>query len=244
VKIVYGSDIHLEFGQLSPPKIPMGDVLVLAGDICVAKNLTPEDILFFNTCSKTYKNVIYVMGNHEHYHGDFLLSKDRILNKLPVNVHLLDKSSVVVDGVKFCGGTLWTDIANGNDLVAKRLKQSMNDYVQIKNFGIEGSIKDFNETVEYLQKELDGSTQTVVVTHHAPSYKSVNPKYWNSNINNGFYSDLDSLILEKQPGLWIHGHMHDAVDYNIEKTRVVCNPRGYYRYEPQSFNFAWKIVEI
>ena len=29
--------------------------------------------------------------------------------------------------------------------------------------------------------------------------------------------------------LWIHGHMHDSFDYNVNGTRVVCNPRGYVR---------------
>ena len=27
--------------------------------------------------------------------------------------------------------------------------------------------------------------------------------------------------------LWIHGHSHQAVDYEIANTRVLSNPRGY-----------------
>ena len=27
--------------------------------------------------------------------------------------------------------------------------------------------------------------------------------------------------------LWIHGHTHESFDYEIGKTRVICNPRGY-----------------
>lgn len=27
--------------------------------------------------------------------------------------------------------------------------------------------------------------------------------------------------------LWVHGHMHNASDYVIGDTRVVCNPKGY-----------------
>jgi hypothetical protein len=27
--------------------------------------------------------------------------------------------------------------------------------------------------------------------------------------------------------LWIHGHTHESVDYFVNSTRVVCNPRGY-----------------
>jgi Icc-related predicted phosphoesterase len=41
------------------------------------------------------------------------------------------------------------------------------------------------------------------------------------------WSDMDELILEHQPCLWIHGHTHESFDYEIGKTRVICNPRGY-----------------
>ena len=30
-----------------------------------------------------------------------------------------------------------------------------------------------------------------------------------------------------QVALWVHGHSHTAVDYDVAGTRVVCNPRGY-----------------
>ena len=38
---------------------------------------------------------------------------------------------------------------------------------------------------------------------------------------------MNDFILEHQPRLWIHGHTHESFDYEIGKTRVVCNPRGY-----------------
>ena len=27
--------------------------------------------------------------------------------------------------------------------------------------------------------------------------------------------------------LWVHGHMHDSLGYQVNGTRVLCNPRGY-----------------
>jgi len=62
-------------------------------------------------------------------------------------------------------------------------------------------------------------------------------------INPAFASDLENLILEFQPELWIHGHIHTACDYTIGKTRVICNPRGY----PSELNTGFipeKVVEI
>jgi hypothetical protein len=32
---------------------------------------------------------------------------------------------------------------------------------------------------------------------------------------------------ESRVALWIHRHMHDAFDYRVHGTRIVCNPRGY-----------------
>lgn len=36
--------------------------------------------------------------------------------------------------------------------------------------------------------------------------------------------------------LWVHGHMHDSLDYRINGTRVVYNPRGYCRYSSSKEN--------
>ena len=35
------------------------------------------------------------------------------------------------------------------------------------------------------------------------------------------------MIRRFQPALWVHGHVHDAFDYTIGRTRVLANPRGY-----------------
>lgn len=65
----------------------------------------------------------------------------------------------------------------------------------------------------------------VVVTHHAPSMKSVDPKYGETPLNAAYASNLDHLV--DRADLWIHGHVHTAFDYRIGDGRVVCNPRGY-----------------
>jgi Icc-related predicted phosphoesterase len=67
----------------------------------------------------------------------------------------------------------------------------------------------------------------VVVSHHAPSPRSVAPRYGADLVSAAFASDLESLIEHYEPDLWIHGHTHDSFDYQLGRTRVVCNPRGY-----------------
>jgi Icc-related predicted phosphoesterase len=69
----------------------------------------------------------------------------------------------------------------------------------------------------------------VVITHHAPSRKSIHPRFADSLMNACFVSDAEHLIERSGACLWIHGHTHDSFDYPVSGTRVVCNPRGYAR---------------
>jgi len=84
----------------------------------------------------------------------------------------------------------------------------------------------------FLQQKLEEfkDTKTWVLTHHAPSYQSVHPKYRTAGIANGAYaSDLDDLILSHpQIKYWSHGHTHESFRYRINECEVICNPRGYY----------------
>jgi predicted phosphodiesterase len=124
MKIALGSDLHIEFGQLEVTNAHGADVLILSGDIVTATDLEgwrPEGdsygnakrfMTFFEQCATSFKHVLYVMGNHEHYHGDFATSADTLrtaLEELP-NIRLMDKESVTIDDITFIGGTLWTDM--------------------------------------------------------------------------------------------------------------------------------------
>jgi hypothetical protein len=70
---------------------------------------------------------------------------------------------------------------------------------------------------------------TVVVTHHAPTMQS----FGNDRVE-GCESHLDAsyancweALMSDSVVLWIHGYLHHAVDYTINDTRIMCNPRGY-----------------
>jgi len=58
-----------------------------------------------------------------------------------------------------------------------------------------------------------------------------------------FASNMEDLIFETGPDLWVHGHIHDSSDYRIGKTRVICNPRGY-AHEPNPDFDADLVVEM
>jgi calcineurin-like phosphoesterase family protein len=64
-------------------------------------------------------------------------------------------------------------------------------------------------------------------------------------MNAAFHTELHDFIYDRpQVKLWIHGHTHDDFDYVINQTRVVCNPRGYVKYEDRVNTWALKYYEV
>jgi len=85
----------------------------------------------------------------------------------------------------------------------------------------------------FLEKKFNGAK--VVVSHHAPSEQSLMAHFREKrdSFNPCYATNLENLITYSE-GLsaWIHGHVHEAKDYHIYETRVVCNPRGYVMENP------------
>jgi hypothetical protein len=150
MKIAVASDIHLEFGDLNIQNTDGADVLILSGDICVAADIgrpDPHGIMegarsnrivdFFKRCSFQFPHVIYVLGNHEHYHGDFATTYNKIKSMLESNslsnVYLLEREIKVIDGVTFIGGSLWTDMNNEDPITLYHMRSMMNDFRIIEN---------------------------------------------------------------------------------------------------------------
>jgi Icc-related predicted phosphoesterase len=113
-------------------------------------------------------------------------------------------------------------------------------------FCVEDAMEDNKRFLDYLKIVLKDLDKVVVVTHHTPSHKSIHPAYgYDTLMNGGYHNDLDQLILDNPNiKLWIHGHTHNSFDYNIGSTRVVCNPRGYHKYEKIADTFKLKFVEV
>jgi len=262
------SDLHLEFADLT---LPGGDVLILSGDLCEAKNIKRElynrDMVLLEheqkdrrpdrwfrfleeECGK-YREVVYVMGNHEHYGFQFQKTFAHIAGQLPDNVHLLENATHTIEDVVFVGATLWTDMNKGDDLTLYHMKSMMNDYRQVTMFNEaksvyhrltpERTMEEHYKSRNYIRETVEANPtgKFVVVTHHAPSKASTKPRYIDDTMMNGAYSsDLSDLILDNpQIKVWTHGHTHDMFDYMVGSTRVLCNPRGYKYYEERAEEF-------
>lgn len=66
------------------------------------------------------------------------------------------------------------------------------------------------------------------------------PKHEGKLINAAYASDLTHLM--GKAVLWIHGHTHHSIDYSVNGTRIVTNPKGY-RDENRGFDPAL-VVEV
>ena len=125
---------------------------------------------------------------------------------------------------------------------------SMNDYRQIwcLDHGEELLLRPEDVYADHIAalKALDAAVgyarekgkPLIVMTHHAPSKRSCHPRYHRQYELNGCYnSDLEHLM-GPHIALWVHGHTHDSYDYEINGTRVVCNPRGYWSQDMRGLN--------
>ena len=202
---------------------------------------------FLRRVSIVFPNVIYVAGNHEFYHGKFPDAIQYLKEECArhPNIHFLEMDTKEIDDVTFVGSTLWTDMNRGDPLTLHSIGDMMNDYHIVRN-SEQGYTKlrpahtasRHRKSLEYIKSvvELDPSKKYVVVGHHAPSKLSTHEQYKSEYIMNGAYSsDLSNFILDHpQIKLWTHGHTHHPFDYMLGSTRIVCNPRGYEGYEPDS----------
>jgi len=212
LKLALASDIHLEFGPIELKNEEQADVLVLAGDICVAnhfvdgkptyvQHLAKEYRKFFSQVCEAFPHVVYIMGNHEHYSGDVAYTYNILKEHLDYgNLHILEKECWTHMGHTFIGGTLWTNMDNESSLAMNYAQQSMNDFREVLN-------------------------SNRMVTRKVPLYEP-NP-LWTGDGKNGGYYKKDSTganILigykdKQEPARWIpedsvadHKKMLDYID--------------------------------
>lgn len=213
-------------------------LLILCGDVCEIGQLEHFKTSFFDRISQLWENILYIPGNHEFYHcpsytkGISVL--DSFLKQYP-NIHLLNNSIKEIDGIVFVGSTLWSSLDNFNPVTVFYAPRKISDYSVIftepfKKLTPKDTFTFYKESVKYIEKTiLTENKPVVVLTHHAPSFKSVHENYKGNLLNGVFVSDLDDLILENpQIKLWVHGHCHSECNYYIGLTQIVCHPKGYW----------------
>ena len=238
MKIQILSDLHVEAGNAIPPLAPGATVVALAGDLAPFR---PHVLRAAAEAWQGAARILYVPGNHEFYHGEIDAVRAAMADTCAeVGIELLDRRSMVIDGVRFVGATLWTDfLLDGLERApgARRIaRQCMSDFMGVIRHGtdmftpIESERRHAADRA-FVEHELDAAARlsqtAVVMTHHAPTPRSIRPWYQRNPLNPAFASDLDAVIARYAPPLWIHGHMHDSIDEQLGATRLVANPGGY-----------------
>jgi predicted phosphodiesterase len=233
MKIHVLSDLHTEFEGFTIPKTD-ADVLVLAGDIGAKLSGLTQAL---TSCQIP---VVYVAGNHEYYGTAIPKLTDELrAAALNSHVHFLENDLLILDDVRFLGCTLWTDFAvlglENRALAMWQAEQQMADYRLIRRSPDFSRLRPVDtaslhfESLNWLKKQLElpFEGRTVVVTHHAPSAKSFNPKYNTDFVSAAFASNLEGLMDRFEIDVWIHGHTHHCVDFVQNNTRILSNQRGY-----------------
>ena len=238
------SDLHLEF-YTAPLKLwrqlvqgwNLGDdlitneILVLAGDIGYPLNHDGDGNANFRELlalfRKHWQHIILVSGNHEYYCNKGVTTTHSIDKEIKrvcdeLGIHFLQKESVIIEGTRFLGCTLWTAITF-------EAFMSMND-CRIFNGEVEEYQNLHKDHLQWLQGEVAKETiPTIVVTHHLPSHQMIHPRFKDmKSLIPGFATDLDEFITQNPHiKMWCCGHTHERNQTTINSTKVVCNPYGY-----------------
>jgi len=252
ITVQYASDLHLEFPANKAfikkhPLQPMGDVLVLAGDI-VPFAVMDKHKDFFNYLSDNFETTYWLPGNHEYYLFD-ITEKSGVLNeKIRSNLFLVNNTSVVHENVKFIFSTLWSKISTGHQW---QIERSMNDFHQIKHKGYRFSAEQYNklhwESIAFIEKELQKHQQdkTVVFTHHCPTFLNYPEQYKGDVLNEAFAVELFNLIESSEIAYWVYGHHHtNTPEFTIGNTKLITNQLGYVQHNEHQLFETNKVIEI
>jgi predicted phosphohydrolase len=224
------SDAHLELlgkgnvanevGEAIVAKMPKADVCVLAGDIGDANHGC--FVRFLKACAAKYTLVLFVPGNHEFWFANAEFLK---LACEMSGVKYLDNASYIYKGVCFIGSTLWTALDDDD----RHESYTINDFKHIPGFMFENWMDRHAESRKYILDTLKKQplgTQTVVITHHAPSLKCIPPAYRGSPSNVFYATNLEAWFNGTHaPVAWISGHTHWRHMETVGKTLLVSNPR-------------------
>lgn len=232
MRLHIASDLHLNEGGdgrtgFGPLTACDADALILAGDIDRVDNVE-------NRFKDWPYPVMYVRGNHDSYFTSYEAAISKaVAESGSARFHMLERRAIHFLGVRILGCCLWTDFELFGRLQDALLlaQHTGPDFKFIRRadgryFDAAAARAEHLLSVRWiattLKQPFDG--RTVVVTHHAPHPRSLDPARGRRRLDSAFASDLSRLM--PNVNLWVHGHVHHSSDYKVKRCRVVCNPAG------------------
>ncbi len=235
IHIQYASDLHLEFPANKEflkrhPLLPVGEVLVLAGDILPFAVMEKHKD-FFSFVSDHFETTYWLPGNHEYYYFD-IEEKSGILNEqIRSNVFLVNNTSVLHGNTRLVFSTLWSKISPAHQW---QIERSMNDFHLIKHRGFRFTAEHFNnlheECLTFIQGEIKTASEekNIVFTHHCPTFLKYPEQYKGDILNEAFAVELFDMIESSNIAYWVYGHHHSNIpDFKIGNTMLITNQLGY-----------------
>ncbi|WP_421459911.1 metallophosphoesterase [Aurantimonas sp. NFXS3] len=235
------------------------DIAIIAGDC--AGRLTAS----LKWLGERFAGVptVYVPGNHDWYRDgspngftveDELQAGRDLADRLGIT--LLSNEAATINGLTFLGATLWTDLRSHLHVSRAQAhaaaRRGMNDYHFIHRISSTRRSRRITpartlawhrDSCRFLgdafARGID-PRRTVVVTHHAPSLRSLALPH--DLLDHCYASDLEPAIETWRPRIWIHGHIHAARDYGVGETRILANPLG--RADEATGFVANRVVEL
>jgi Icc-related predicted phosphoesterase len=229
VKFQLVSDLHLNQSNLYIVDNIVAnrndsDVLAIAGDLC---EYSENDAIGYalERFSRAYRAVYWALGNHWYYGTSPHVAQqvaytweDQYDN---VVVGGCVPRIVPIDGLKVIIGTGWHP--------CNTPCQWLNDYRVIDTFP-EWFPKHNRLFTKFVEHYADVDQVNVVISHHAPSKRSITERYKGHPLNPYFVlgnRHFEKIIKKSQIKYWVHGHMHEPVKYQLGGTNVLCQPCGY-----------------
>lgn len=252
IKLQYASDLHLEFPAnkdflMHNPLQPVGDVLVLAGDV------VPFAVLekfkdFFSYVSDNFKTTYWLPGNHEYYQFDIAEKSGVLHETIRSNVFLVNNTSVVHEERKLLFSTLWSKVSAGHQW---QIERSLNDFHLIKHEGHRFSAEQYNqlheESVAFIEKELSTvqHDKTVVFTHHCPTFLNYPEQYKGDVLNEAFAVEMFDRIETSNIDYWVYGHHHsNTPEFTIGMTKLLTNQLGYVQQNEHRLFATNKVIDL
>lgn len=234
------SDLHLESEDFDPLPHPEAELLVLAGDI----DATWRGYARFADWPVP---VLAVAGNHE-FDGRELNQAWPALRAhcAALGITLLERESLVLRSragrrVRFLGSVRWCDFDAFGPNQRKRAMRAGAYFQRVmaathggQPFDAQAVRQEALACRAWLAAALAEPAQgrwdaCVVITHFAPSLRSLDPRY-GPQMSSACFCNADDELL---PGadVWLHGHLHCRLDYRVDHaegrgTRVVSQARG------------------
>ncbi|OAV66469.1 putative phosphoesterase [Bacteroidales bacterium Barb6XT] len=253
MKIQYASDLHLEFSDnysylKRNPLIPVGDILVLAGDIGYLNDDNYRNHPFWDWASDNFSQVIIGVGNHELYkYYDLAKMPQGLVYSIKDNVNCYYNAVIQIDNIDLIVSTLWAKIRLED---AFTTEQGVADFHRIlyneERLTFEKFNQEHDRCFSFIKDKVEQSQteHIIVATHHVPSFLLSSPDFKGSRINGAFTVELSDYIETSPIEYWIYGHSHRNIDKVIGKTQCVSNQLGYvFHNEHFSFN-PEKVIEV